>query len=84
MEGRAIGQTIADRRQVVGGMVRGVGSDPLKDPRQFPTPADPESVPPAAKELQWAIDIYKMEHGLKRISVAEMLGVLETLGYHRD
>lgn len=54
------------------------------DRRQFPTPEDPEAVPPAAKELQWAIDVYKMEHGLKRISVVELLGVLEKLGYHRD
>ena len=83
MEVGAIGKTIADRRQVVGGMVRGVASDPLKDPRQFPTPADPESVPPAARELQWAIDVYKMKHGLKRISVVELLGVLEQLGYRR-
>ena len=84
MEGRAIGKTFADRRQVVGGMVHGVGSDQWDERRQFPPPRNPEDASPAAEELQWAIDVYKMEHGLKRISVAEMLGVLETLGYHRD
>jgi len=64
-------------------MVHGVGPDGT-DRRQFPTPEDTEAVPPAAKELQWAIDVYKMEHSLKRISAVELLGVLEKLGYHRD
>jgi len=84
VEVTAIGKTYADRRQVVGGMVRGVGSDRADERRQFPTPRNSESVSPAAKELQWAIDVYKMERGLKRIPVADLLGVLEKLGYHRD
>ncbi len=83
MEGKAIGKTFADRRQVVGGTVRGVGSDQWDERRQFPAPRTPEDVSPAAKELQWAIDVYKMERGLKRISTGELLGVLETLGYRR-
>ena len=78
-----MGKTFVDRRQVVGGTVHGVSTE-VMDRRQFPTPEDTEAVPPAAKELQWAIDVYKMEHGLKRISVVELLGVLEKLGYHRD
>jgi len=78
-----IAKTFTDRRQVVGGVVRGV-ADRMEERRQFPTPKDPEAVSPDAKELQWAIDVYKMEHGLKRISVTELLGVLERLGYHRD
>ncbi len=83
MEEGTIGKTFTDRRQVVGGTVRGVSPEVMQR-RQFPTPEDAEAVPPAAKELQWAIDVYKMEHGLKRISVIELLGVLEKLGYHRD
>lgn len=79
-----IGKTFIDRRQVVGGTVRGVSPEVMQRRRQFPTPEDAEAVPPAAKELQRAIDVYKMEHGLKRISVVELLGVLEKLGYHRD
>jgi len=51
------------------------------DRRQFPPPADPESVPEAAWELQQAIDAYKMARGLKRITVVELLGLLEDLGY---
>ena len=84
MEGRAIGKTFADRRQVVGGMVHGVGSDQGDERRQFPSPRNPEDVSPAAEELQWTIDVYKMERGLKRISIVQLLGVLETLGYRRD
>ena len=60
------------------------GSDQWDERRQFPAPKTPEDISPAAKELQWAIDVYKMERGLKRISVGELLGVLEELGYHRD
>ena len=64
-------------------MVRGVSPEVL-DRRQFPRPEDIDIVLPAAKELLWAIDVFKMEHGLQRISITELLGVLEELGYHRD
>lgn len=53
------------------------------DRRQFPPPASSENVPEAAWELQDAIDTYKMARGLKRITVAELLGLLEKLGYRR-
>ncbi|MCX5648629.1 MAG: hypothetical protein NTX40_05970 [Planctomycetota bacterium] len=39
--------------------------------------AEPES------ELRAAIDAYKLERGLPRISVSELLGVMETLGYRQ-
>ena len=53
------------------------------DRRQFPPPEDPAGVTEAESELRAAIDTYKVERGLTRISVAELLGVMETLGYRR-
>jgi hypothetical protein len=76
-----MGKVLKDRRGVLGGTIHGVSPKVAKQ-RQFPPPLEP--LPPAAAELQWAIDVYKMEHGLKRISMLELLGVLEELGYHRD
>jgi len=75
-------RAFTDRRHVVGELpdqAQALGIDR----RQFPPPADPESVPEAARELQQAIDAYKMARGLKRISVEELLGLLEDLGYTR-
>ena len=53
------------------------------DRRQFPPPEDPARVTEAESELRAAIDAYKLERGLVRISVSELLGVMETLGYRQ-
>ena len=53
------------------------------DRRQFPPPDDPARVTEAESELRAAIDAHKLEQGLTRISVAALLGVMETLGYRR-
>ena len=53
------------------------------DRRQFPPPEDPARVTEAESELRAAIDAHKLERGLTRISVAALLGVIETLGYRR-
>ena len=51
--------------------------------RQFPPPEDPAGVTEDERRLQYAVDAYKMERGLARISMAEFLGVLANLGYRR-
>ena len=53
------------------------------DRRQFPPPEDPARVTEAESELRAAIDAHKLERGLTRISVAALLGVMETLGYRQ-
>ena len=53
------------------------------DRRQFPPPEDPARVAEAESELRAAIDAHKLERGLTRISVTELLGVMETLGYRQ-
>ena len=53
------------------------------DRRQFPPPEDLSRTTKAEKELQAAIDAYKLERGLARISVAVLLSVMETLGYRQ-
>ncbi|HET6441403.1 MAG TPA: hypothetical protein VFH53_03425 [Phycisphaerae bacterium] len=53
------------------------------DRRQFPPPEDPARVTEGESELRAAIDAHKLERGLTRISVSELLGVMETLGYRR-
>jgi hypothetical protein len=53
------------------------------DRRQFPPPDDPARVTEAESELRAAVDAYKLERGLTRISVAALLGVMETLGYRQ-
>ena len=53
------------------------------DRRQFPPPVDPACVAEPESELRAAIDAYKLERGLTRISVAALLGVMETLGYRQ-
>jgi len=53
------------------------------DRRQFPPPEDPARVAEPESELRAAIDAYKLERGLTRISVAALLGVMETLGYRQ-
>ena len=53
------------------------------DRQQFPPPEDPGCVTEPESELRAAIDAYKVERGLTPISVAELPGVMETLGYRR-
>ena len=53
------------------------------DRRQFPPPEDPARASEAESELRAAIDAHKLERGLTRISVAELLGIMETLGYRQ-
>jgi len=69
---------------------RGPGKKPaptaeqrLADRRQFPPPDDPDKVSAAARELQRAIDAHKKERGLKRLSVDQLLGLMEQMGYRR-
>lgn len=51
------------------------------DRRQFPPAADPGSVSEASRRLQQSIDAYKKERGIARLSVDELLRLLEQLGY---
>jgi len=53
------------------------------DRRQFPPPEDPSTVTKEAQQLMDRIDAYKIERGLKRITVVELLNLLEELGYRR-
>ena len=53
------------------------------DRRQFPPPEDPARVTDEERQLQRAVDAFKMDRGLARISMAELLGVLGDLGYRR-
>ncbi len=53
-----------------------------RDRRQFPVVADGD---PTEEEVRVhrAIDRYKRERGLKRISMADLMDVLEELGYRK-
>lgn len=42
-----------------------------------------EDLSPAAAELAEAIDTYKLRHRRRFITYEEMLGVVESLGYHK-
>jgi hypothetical protein len=53
------------------------------DRRQFPPPDDPSRISADGRELLRAIDAYKKERGLARVSVDELLGVLADTGYRR-
>jgi hypothetical protein len=53
-----------------------------QDRRQFSNSHDDLS--PAARELAIAIDHYKLQHRRRFITYEEMLGVIKTLGYHKD
>ena len=83
-----MGETLKERR---GGYDRRctAGSSPegaerrWSDRRQFPPPLDPRAVSDGERELQQAIDAYKRVRGLKRISVGQLLAVLEDLSYQR-
>ncbi len=50
--------------------------------RQFPNVG--VKLSPAARELERAIDIYKMSHGIHRINVEELLMLLAAMGYSRN
>ena len=73
-----------NRRQLAGDVPEQVEAALGVDRRQFPPPDDPETVTEAAAELQKVIDTYKIERRLKRITVVELLGLLENLGYRGD
>jgi len=73
-----------DRRQGAGNVPEQVEAALGLDRRQFPPPEDPATMTDEAMELQDAIDSYKIERHLKRITVVELLGLLETLGYRRE
>jgi hypothetical protein len=49
--------------------------------RQFANSHD--ELTPAARELAAAIDEYKLHHRRRFITYEEMLGVIQSLGYHR-
>ncbi len=54
------------------------------DRRQFPPPDDLSMMTEEAQELLEAIDAYKMARGLERVTVPELLNLLEELGYRRN
>jgi hypothetical protein len=53
-----------------------------EDRRQFSLPADPAALSAAARRVQAAIDEFKLQKGLAKISAEELVGVLTKLGYH--
>ena len=64
---------------------RGHAGDPSSlahDRRQFSNSHD--GLSPGARELAIAIDHYKLQHRRRFITFEEMLGVIKTLGYHKD
>jgi len=73
-----------DRRQQAGEVPGQVAEALGIDRRQFPPPDDPSCMTAEAVELQDAIDTYKIERRLKRITVVELIGLLEDLGYRRN
>ncbi len=70
--------------------------EPLIDRRNYDSPGSPpgmerrqfanshSELSPAAKELATAIDEYKLVHRRRFITYEEMLGVIQSLGYHKD
>jgi len=72
-----------DRRQLAGDVPEQVEVALGVDRRQFPPPDDLAAVTEEAMELQDAIDTYKIRRRLKRITVVELLGLLDQLGYRR-
>ena len=73
-----------DRRHEAKGGGQGQAQERrLADRRQFPPPDNPDSVSVATRRVQAAVDQFKIEHGLMRISTDQLLGVLERLGYRQ-
>jgi hypothetical protein len=73
-----------DRRLLAGEVPEQVEEILGVDRRQFPPPENTSTVTAQAAELQDAIDTYKIQNGLKRITVVELLALLDKLGYRRD
>lgn len=71
-----------DRRRSSGTRA-GDGDRRRMDRRQFPPPDDPSRISADGRELLRAIDAYKKQRGLARVSVDELLGVLADTGYRR-
>ena len=59
----------------------GAGDSPSGERRQFVNSHDELS--PDAADLARAIDGYKLHHRRRFITYEEMLGVVESLGYHK-
>ncbi len=57
------------------------GSPPARERRQFANSV--EGLSPDAAELAQAIDGYKVRHRRRFVTYEEMLGVIESLGYHK-
>jgi hypothetical protein len=53
------------------------------DRRQFSPRANGDGQSAAASRLQQAVDAYKRERGLARVSLDQLLGILEQLGYRQ-
>jgi hypothetical protein len=58
------------------------GSPPGAERRQFSN--SHSDLSPEARDLAVAIDEYKLVHRRRFITFEEMLGVVRSLGYHRD
>jgi len=69
-------QVFVDRRDY-----DAVSVPPVAERRQFVNSHD--GLSPAAYELALAIDEYKVRHRRRFLSYEEMLGVIESLGYHK-
>jgi hypothetical protein len=67
--------TFVDRRTHEGGPA------PAFERRQFTN--SHEDLSPDARELAQAIDAYKLRHRRRFITYEEVLGVVQSLGYHR-
>lgn len=56
-------------------------SVPVRERRQFTNSHD--GLTPDARDLAIAIDEYKLMHRRRFITFEEMLGVIQSLGYHK-
>jgi hypothetical protein len=68
-------------RRAPAGLESGHTERRILDRRQFPPPHDSKNISVAAKRLQEAVDSFKKERGLVRLTAEELLSVLEKLGY---
>ena len=71
-----------DRRESAPAAPAGVNRR-LADRRQFPPSSPGDGPSPAARELLTVIDRFKIQQGLTRISVDQLLGLMEQMGYRR-
>lgn len=69
-------ESFVDRRRQIAD-----GPAPPRERRQFTN--SHEELSPDAAELAVAIDSYKVRHRRRFITYEEMLGVIQSLGYHR-